>query len=496
VGRIKIRALAALASLVLLYLLLLIPDPQRMPSFESERVPFRWDRDAFWSELKRRYEGARLAGCESSKATIDSKLTVIDQLLGKVEEGGLGHDAPELQQLESSLFELAPLVAACSDYLPRLTTLVSRMRNGVKRLSIHWSLEDRAVRERLYRMLYGGRAALEEAVLQAPKDTVSPLVPGVDEPSATPSVALHGVTIHSGDMLVSRGGAPTSALIARANDFPGNFSHVALVYVDDDIGGTAVVEAHIEVGVTLSTAEEYLADKKLRILVLRPRANHPLLLSDPMLPHKAARTAVERIRRDHVPYDFRMNFEDPSELFCSEVASQAYKTQGLTLWMGLSHISSPVLQTWLHGFGVEHFTTQTPSDLVYDPSLAVVAEWRDRDVLFSDHLDGAIIDALVDTAVRPSPLPYDAHLLPLFRVVKTYSRLLNLLGRPGPVPEGMSATAALRNITFSAHHASLKEKLRLRSRRYQEDYGYPPPYWELVGLAAEIIRRADPRWGA
>ena len=31
----------------------------------------------------------------------------------------------------------------------------------------------------------------------------------------------------------SAGGAATSALIARGNDFPGNFSHIALVHVDE-----------------------------------------------------------------------------------------------------------------------------------------------------------------------------------------------------------------------------------------------------------------------
>jgi hypothetical protein len=36
--------------------------------------------------------------------------------------------------------------------------------------------------------------------------------------------------------------------------------------------------------------------------------------------------------------------------------------------------------------------------------------------------------------------------LPLSRIAKAYSAVLNLLGKAGPVPEGMSATAALRNI--------------------------------------------------
>src|SRR2546427_493231 len=86
-------------------------------------------------------------------------------------------------------------------------------------------------RARLYRSLYGLRGAVEEVMLHHP-DGVTALLDGRHEPSATPATTVHGVEIHSGDILVSRGGYPTSALIARGNDYPGNFSHIALVYVD------------------------------------------------------------------------------------------------------------------------------------------------------------------------------------------------------------------------------------------------------------------------
>src|SRR6185369_2427046 len=98
---------------------------------------------------------------------------------------------------------------------------------------------------------------------------------GTDEPSASPSIEMHGVVLRSGDVLMSRGTAPTSALIARAQDRPGDFSHVALLHVDERSGEASVVEAHIETGVAFSTADGYLADPKRRILVLRPRADLP-----------------------------------------------------------------------------------------------------------------------------------------------------------------------------------------------------------------------------
>src|SRR2546422_946746 len=76
-----------------------------------------------------------------------------------------------------------------------------------------------------------GSGAVEEAMLQHPDSGFS-LLEGRREPSATPAATVHGVEIRSGDILVSRGGYPTSALIARGNDYPGNFSHVGLVHVD------------------------------------------------------------------------------------------------------------------------------------------------------------------------------------------------------------------------------------------------------------------------
>ena len=144
----------------------------------------------------------------------------------------------------------------------------------------------------LYRLLYGNRIAIEEIMLQLPDNHVAPLIKGIDEPSSTPSANMLGVNIHSGDILVSRGGAPTSALIARGNDYPGNFSHIALVHIDEKTKLISIIESHIERGVTISTLKEYLDDKKLRIMVLRLRFD--LIRDNPMVPHLAAKYCIRR----------------------------------------------------------------------------------------------------------------------------------------------------------------------------------------------------------
>ena len=244
-------------------------------------------------------------------------------------------------------------------------------------------------------------------MLQIPVEARPAMIPGCDEPSATPQANLLGVTIHSGDILVSRGGAPTSALIARGNDYPGNFSHVALAYVDDQTGELSIIESHIECGVAIADVETYLRDTKLRIMILRLRSDLPQMADNPLLPHRAAAAALAEAQSRHIAYDFEMDCDLHDKLFCSEVASAPYENEGVRLWMGISHISSMRLRIWLAALGVRYFQTQEPSDLEYDPQLRVVAEWRNPELLAKDHFDNAVLDAMLEGGDSTKTLGYD-----------------------------------------------------------------------------------------
>lgn len=478
----------AAGGLAALFLLLAIPAPApRVAPAPARGAAFAWDRDAFWRALEREFAAVRAAGCDSAAFAATLDVNGLSRYLATMDRDSLGPDAPVLDAFEGVLFALGPVVAACPARLREVVALEGRMRDAVKRQSRHWDVSGLPARRRLYRALYGGRAMVEELQLNHP-DSVAALYLGPDVPSATPSIVVQGVRIHSGDLLVSRGGYPTSALIARGNDYPGNFSHVALVYVDSATGAATTIESHIEVGVLVATPEQYLADKKLRILVLRLRADLPAIAADPLLPHRAAAALLARARAGHIAYDFAMDYADPSKLFCSEVAAAAYRAEGITLWTGLSTISARGLRNWLAAFGVRHFETEEPSDLEYDPQLAVVAEWRDPAELFRDHVDNAVIDAMLEGAERGDALPYPWYDLPLARLVKAYSWVLERFGKVGPVPEGMSATAALRNRAFTARQRALAGEVREAARRYAAEQGYPPPYWVLLDLARTAVR--------
>ncbi len=468
---------------------LLLAVPGSAPSVGAAprgAAPFVWDRDAYWTALAARFTAARAAGCDAARPQARRDLSAVETLLGDLERSEAGPDAPELDSLERAFFEAGPLVA-CPDLVAGYVALQSRLRAAVKDRSIGWDMASPVTRARLYRLLYGSRAAVEEVVLQQP-GAAPARGPRRGVPSAAPSAIVQGVRVHSGDLLVSRGGAPTSALIARGNDYPGNFSHVALVHVDSATGTASAVEAHIETGVSIAGAEAYLRDRKLRILVLRLRPDLPALRRDPLLPHRAAARALARAASGHVAYDFAMDYTDPSKLFCSEVASSVYGELGVTLWTGLSTISGAGLRRWLAAFGVRRFETQEPSDLEYDPNLVVVAEWRDPASLAADHVDNAVVDAMLEGAERGDALDLPWHRLPLARLAKAYSWLALKAGGTGPVPEGMSASAALRHQAFSARQRRLAAAVAERAEAHRREQGYAAPYWTLLRFAREAAR--------
>jgi hypothetical protein len=331
------------------------------------------------------------------------------------------------------------------------------------------------------------RAAAEEILLQSYNDDFVATMHVTDEPSSTPFIYILGIKVHSGDLLISRGSAEASAFISRGNDYPGNFSHVAMIHIDERSNEPYFVEAHIERGVAIASVEDYLRDKKLRFMVMRPRYDLSVMQSNPQLPQEASKFIYEEAQIRHIPYDFKMNYYDSSQMFCSEVGSYAYKQFGLGLWEFESTISSPGIINWLQAFGVENFVTQMPSDLEYDPMLSVVAEWRNKETLFQDHLDNAITDALIERANEGAKLNYSYWLLPLGRVLKGYSLIQNFFGGDGVIPKGMSVDSALKNRNFVKKFQNCKIATLKKVETFKETNGYLPPYWQLVRMANESL---------
>jgi hypothetical protein len=118
-----------------------------------------------------------------------------------------------------------------------------------------------------------------------------------------------------------------------------------------------------------------------------------------------------------------------------------------------------------------------------------VAEWRDFDTLFKAHVDDAVTDVMLEQAVPGQGLPYHIYMLPVTRLLKAYSLILNVLGQIGPIPEGMSATSALRVEKFRKDHAARVTRVLQKAKDFKTTKGYAAPFWELIRMARQAENR-------
>ncbi len=482
------RFLYFIAALAVIYLLLLIPDSnEKNAAVETGKKPFAWNRETQWQQMEDLFIQVKQMDSAKLDSVINIYKTVAESEFSSMQNKNIVSQDSAWLNIENNFFKLASLIAVRQSQIPWVTDYYIRLRNLVKLKSQQWNMNEASTRNTVYTLLYGMRAAVEEVLLQTDSLNFPKVIFVQNEKSATPAASIFGIEVHSGDLLVSRGGAEVSALISRGNDYPGNFSHIALIYIDEKTKEPFLIEAHIEKGVAVATVAQYENDKKLRFMVMRPRADLPAMIVDSMLPQKAAKYMFDEAGKRHIRYDFKMNFKDTVEMFCSEVASYAYGKKGLQIWKYPSTISSPGVINWLHDFGVENFITQMPSDLEYDPQLAVVAEWRDPETLFKDHIDNAVMDALLEKANRGAIIDYNIWQLPVVRVIKGYCMIKNVFGKTGMIPEGMSATKALKNQTFVAMHVKLKNKTMQMADEFFKRQGYRAPYWQLVKFAEKAV---------
>lgn len=222
--------------------------------------------------------------------------------------------------------------------------------------------------------------------------------------------------LKSGDIIISRGGAYSSAAIARIGQNDTQFSHLSLIH-KDEAGNLSTIESLIEVGALTSKFKKFLDYKHSRLVVFR----HP----DRELAKKAADHMYERMNQaldsgQAIPYDFKMEYKKHDQLFCTEVAYEGYHvaSQGEveipSYTTSFSEGNLPFLQ--MAGLGldeqsVQTFRTFSPGDIQFDSSFDIVAEYRNPAKLQDSRVKDAILTKIFEWMGK-----YDYEFDPSFKV--------------------------------------------------------------------------------
>ena len=446
-----------------------------------------WSRAEMFRALEKEFHAAR--DFSPSDAAYKLQLFTVEGLgiLTEIEKDGGNFSINNLYKLEDVQFRMAALAAAYKELIPAVVKFTGKARVEVMRQAHSWPLERGDLREALYRVIYGGRTAIEEAIIQGDAE-VPPLLRLDDIPSRTPRVLVKGVRFHSGDILVSGAGDVMSILTDRSSNFPGGFSHVAILHVDPDSGEATVIEAIPEKGVIETPLDLFLTGHRNRVLLLRLRPDYLALQRSPMVPHSAAAFMLSKVRGKSIPYDFAMDTGEIDRYFGAELVYRAYQGAGVDLWTARSGISSPGAASWLRLLGIRDINIILPSDLQFNPGLAPVAEWRSTGSLRDRRYESAVFDALLNGAEKGDRLGYPLYKLPGAVLLKVWSMVQKIRGGKPDIPEGIGAVTALRLTSLSeVILPRLKEDVKNTATNHRRAKGYEPTYRELYEMALNAL---------
>jgi len=198
--------------------------------------------------------------------------------------------------------------------------------------------------------------------------------------------------LQSGDILLTRGNAFTSAAIANLGEFDTQFSHMSMVY-KDEAGKLWTVEAHIEVGSVARPLSEHIKDNNYRTMIYR--------FDDSALAAKAAEYIFKRVKKasettGNVLYDFAFDQNNSDALFCSEVVSHAFEH------VSRGAVKMPMFPSrlltrkpeFVKMLGINQEVSFIPADIEVDPRFKIISEWRDANRTQENLQKDAILQAM------------------------------------------------------------------------------------------------------
>jgi len=203
----------------------------------------------------------------------------------------------------------------------------------------------------------------------------------------------HDIDFRSGDVLLMRGMHHNSAAIARIGDIDSQFSHLAIIHTDEN-GKHWVVEALIEEGAVINPLDYTLAHGLGRCVLFRHR--------DEALAVRAAAHAHSIVQHSHtrrgkrIWYDFTMEMEGNTELFCSKLVRNAYAmaSNGEVMLPTFGTRFDMQNRDFLDRIGVTALESFAPADIELQSDFDLVAEWQDFRVTSRLRLQDLLMDRL------------------------------------------------------------------------------------------------------
>jgi len=295
------------------------------------------------------------------------------------------------------------------------------------------------------------------------------------------------IILKSGDLLLSRGNAYSSATIARIAKTDTQFSHVAMYYLDEKTCKPYVIQAHIEIGVVVDPFSEYFRDGKARSSVFR--------FQDEALAKKAAERLFQLVKSrmdsgNNIQYNFSMEQDHYDRLFCSQLVRYGFKLASdgqveVPFFDSDFEMKNPEI---LNRLGVTARRSFVPADIEVDPRFIHLAEWTDYETVHQAWTYDAMLTEMfrwmeeygyhLDTPLKQNVI---THLSYKLRHTPLAGQLLDK-----KFPLNMKKNTLETIMVLDSVSKKIEKLITLDEKRFIAEFGVYPTFNQLTEMLEDI----------
>lgn len=456
---------------IVLYALLAIPDHSssiHLSENKNIEPSAKW-----WGKFAQNLVRYRITNKQNQQYQYNKHRALLINHLNELELELTEPDNKKLDSINSHINKLSALASLLPTTIHEFGNDVITWRKLLKYQSRFWDTSNELSSSRLTRFMVESRLAFESALIQSE-------VKSLNYNSSKKSInsyskLVNGILFKSGDIIACNLKADINTNISIIKELPNAHNRLGSVYINDEMAVVIFMDA--EEGLSTKSLSEFLNIAPNGIL-LRLREDLPYILRNPLAPALAASSLYEMALNGAYKYDFKFDLETNSYLYDWELIKIGLKSQGLTINFAKNNRSSSSIY-----FG-NRKAYITPSEIELDNRFLLKGQWNNSHRLYENRLLVASTDALIRNQNSNFLNPF---LLPIYRLLKGYSIIIEQVGLTGPVPAGVTAQTQLVFNTFKKRQIEITNQLKKELFSYEEARNHKAIYLKIIQKANEIV---------
>jgi hypothetical protein len=463
------------AVLIIIYLLLSIPDSKYQSYSDSKLEEMN---DAVYNDslIIKHIPSILVMNKIKKTAIYDSLTSLINHKIKILRSEMIDSNSPVVDSLVYN-FGLAAAIAGITktDVKPLLESLWL-WRLYIKEQSLFWNLNNDQQKRNIGSIL--NFISLCESFIVTNRNLYYSKFSG----SAVALTKLPAkLPAKSGYLLVSSNDL-SYPYLGLAKNIPDLKPSLGLIYTDGD--SSFIISATPSEGLKINNAEDVLSKPLTSRLFLRFKEDLPEIISNPGLPHDAARFAYTLTISHDMGYDYIYNAHNHGALSEVELLRFALEGHNLNILIPFTHINDDYA-FGLSRLGIGGKNLVSAGELQFHPSIEIVGLEMAGENIKRRNLGMAAVMAglrFIDIPLTKS-LRWD---LPYYRLLKGISRIQNFFGSKPAIANGMAPEAAIIHGYIDSKREEILPLIIEASEKFVKRNHYFPTYSELTLLAKAI----------